>query len=155
MKRVAVFLMVCVLASILKLLPWERADVANLLPIETLVVDYENGRVILKAAEGNCGEGESLKAAMDDMTANAPGELFYGQVARIIVGPNADWVLQAAAKQSLLRLNVAVYQAVETEQLVETLEELEPRLRAQERRGALTTLLDYCVGEAAPQEVTV
>ncbi len=151
MKRVLVLLTACMLASVTGFLPWKQSDAAALLPVETLLVDQSKGKVQLAAMDGLYGEGNNLQEAMEDMASNAPGVLFFGQVTRVIVGMQGREVLQEGARLSLLRLNTAVYCASgRVEKLAGSLAELEPYLRAQEKRGQLTTLLQYCTDGKRP-----
>ena len=151
MKRMMLLLAAAALAAGCGLLPWRSSDAAALLPVETLLLDYEDGQVRLSAADGRSGEGSSLAAAMEDLASRAPGELFVGQVARVAVRPTALRLLPGAAADSLLRLNTAVY-TWETDTL--DIDAGEPYWRAAEQRGTLTTLLQYCTEGKAPVRIT-
>lgn len=155
MKRVLLLLVCSAIISLSGLLPWQRHDAAQLLPVETLLVDYDRRQVNLYAAQGLTGSGASLAEAMDDMADRAPGELFYGQVARVITSPGASALMLQAGIQSRLRLNTAVYLLDgDIAAAAEQVEAMEPRWRAQERRGTMTTLLEFCADGIAPQQIT-
>lgn len=155
MKRLLLLLAVSAAASLCGLLPWQSHDAAELLPVQTLLVDYAGGQVYLRADGGLEGVGDTLAGAMDAMADEAPGELFFGQVTRVVAGRGAAVVLLRAGEQSLLRLNTAVYQAeCAAGALAGTLESLEPYWQARESRGALTTLLSFCADGVPPQQLT-
>jgi len=150
MKRVLLLLTASVMAAALGLLPWKSHDAAQLLPVETLLVDRKADTVRVSAGVLT-GEGGSLSEAMDALAAQAPGEMFFGQVSRVIVGADASALLTEAAKQAELRLNTAVYRVRgSAEALAERVAELEPYWRAQEQRGVLTTLLQFCADGMLP-----
>ena len=150
MKRVLLLLAGLTLASLCGFLPWTRSDAAELLPVETLLVDINEGSVRLTAADGLEGNGVDLAEAMEDMRSQAPGELFFGQVSRVIASDRAVRLLADAAEDGLLRLNTAVYHCVTAATLAATLQDLEPYWQANEQRGSLTTLLEFCADGTRP-----
>ena len=149
MKRVLVLLAGCALAAMTGFLPWKASDAASLLPVSTLLIDVSEGQTVLYAVDELQGAGDDLAAAMEDMASRAPGNLFFGQVERVVVSQDAMRVLYPAAKEALLRLNTAVYCSRELG-FTEEIAELEPYWSAAEQRGTLTTLLECCADGAIP-----
>lgn len=155
MKRMLLLLAASAAAALSGLLPWQSHDAAELLPVQTLLVDYAGGQVYLRAGGGLEGAGRTLPEAMDAMAEEAPGELFFGQVTRVIAGRGASVLLLRAGEQSQLRLNTAVYQIeCAAGALSERVESLEPYWQAQEGRGAVTTLLRFCADGEPPCRLT-
>ena len=151
MKRVIWLLAACALSSLCGLLPWKYSDAADLIPVETLLVDYRDGRVCLAGEDGLFGTGADLTAAMEDMRSRAPGNLFFGQVSRVVAGGRAATLLTAAAREGLLRLNTAIYSVPDAAAaFAEALPDLEPFWQAGETHGQLTTLLEFCADGKAP-----
>lgn len=150
MKRVMLLLAASVLAATTGFLPWKSHDAAQLLPVETLLIDQKADTVRVSAGTLT-GEGSSLPEALEALAAQAPGELFFGQVSRVVVGDGASALLTEAAQQATLRLNTAVYRVRgSVAKLTERVSELEPYWRAQERHGVLTTLLEFCADGTSP-----
>lgn len=150
MKRVLFLLAGFALAALCGFLPWKSGDAADLIPVETLLVDYKDGEVQLFAANGLEGQGKDFGSAMEKMQSQAPGNLFFGQVARVVAGQQAVALLPGAAKDGFLRLNAAVYRCMYAGQMSDEIEDLEAYWRAGEQRGRLTSMLQYCADGTLP-----
>ncbi|MGN0977533.1 MAG: hypothetical protein ACI4PH_05705 [Faecousia sp.] len=72
------------LAALL-LVPSQTGDVGDLLPVELLYIYKENDRICLETDTGEAGEGDSLTAALTDLKATAPGEVFLDTADYLIV----------------------------------------------------------------------
>ena len=67
MKRLLLLLAVSAAASLCGLLPWQSHDAAELLPVQTLLVDYAGGQVYLRADGGPEGVGGALAGALESL----------------------------------------------------------------------------------------
>jgi len=66
------------------LLPFERNDVAKLVPVETLVVSVERETIVLDG--GECmGRGETWQKAWQDLLQSANGTVFLGTAEQIVL----------------------------------------------------------------------
>ncbi len=153
MRRALALLLCSAAAAVLGLLPWQSRDAARLLPVQTLLLDVEAQQVVLRADGGLEGRGRTLEEAMARMSDSAPGELFFGQTARVICGRDTAGLLLRAGLESRLRLSTAVYRVSgRAGSLADRLPELEPLWQARERRCGHTTLLSVCADGALPEE---
>ncbi len=72
-------------AAALLLAPAEATDVGELLPVELLYIYKEDGRVCVQTDTENWGIGDDLTAALTDLKATAPGNLFLETAEYLIV----------------------------------------------------------------------
>ena len=102
MKR---FVLVLVLAAALRIsgvLPFHGSDVAELVPLETLTVDWNGRTVILNG--GLCsGYGEDWDASLEDLRRGAEGIAFLGTVEQIVLTKNAAHLLPDVIRSEALR----------------------------------------------------
>lgn len=117
-------LVLAVLAAVLRisgLLPFETNDVAQLKPVEALVVSVRNGQVVLNGGETQ-GLGEDWASALEDLRRGAEGTLFLGTTEQIVLCGEGKSVLQQIAESEALRPAAVVVYCPE--------EELDPKAAA-------------------------
>lgn len=100
-KRIGVWLFLAVLVGISSMLPFQRNDVAKLVPVEALVVSMERGTVVLNG--GDCqGRGKTWQEAWLDLQNSADGAVFLGTAEQVIlVGAAANLLPQVAWNEQL------------------------------------------------------
>lgn len=81
-----------IIISILFLSPVERLDVAELEPVQTVAVSYENG-VVLQTDTNNKGSGRTVDYALQDLENRTPGVIYLDTAQYLLVAQNAvDYV---------------------------------------------------------------
>lgn len=103
-------LLLAVLAAVLRisgLLPFESSDVAQLNPVETLVISLDGETVTISG--GDCvGIGESWETALADLRLAAEGTLFLGTAEQVVLCGQAKTLLEEIAAGDDLRPAAAV-----------------------------------------------
>ena len=84
---------------------WEKSsagtDVGKLLPVQVVMVSRDEEKVVVQTDTGDFGVGDTLTAAVEDMKASAPGEIFLETAEHLLLAPACMDVLEDAA--ALLR----------------------------------------------------
>lgn len=93
-------------------LPFRSHDTAALLPIRTVQVAMEDGLVHIVSEVGE-GTGKSWTAAVEDLRANAPGEVFFDTAEQIVFCNRAETIAETVAQSGELRPAAQVYFADE------------------------------------------
>lgn len=88
--------------------PRAKTDLGSLLPVETLCVTRERGRVVVSGREVR-GEGRDWASAMENLEATASGAVFLETADRLIVAENAADCLPAICRDERLRPAVQLY----------------------------------------------
>ena len=110
MKSVAVVLLLVIGASLLGVLPFERHDVSELQPAQTLVVEYlQEDQVRLSSDGGLTATGPDWTAAVEQLRRNAQGYLFLNTAERVIFVGRAVTLLPQVAADEVLRPAAQVY----------------------------------------------
>jgi len=102
MKKLILFsvLMAAVAAS--GLIPFERHDVADLKPVQALVVSYDRGYIDLNGGEVR-GRGRTWKEAMADLHRSGSGTVFLSTAEQIILVQSAVRLLPEVLSDGDLR----------------------------------------------------
>ena len=95
------------------LLPCQRRDVAQLIPVEALIVSVEDGAVVLTGKDCQ-GRGESWTEACEDLLQSGEGIVFLETAEQLILAADAVDLLSEAAESGLLRPAAMVCVAVGT-----------------------------------------
>lgn len=94
-----------VLAAALRatgLLPFQSSDVAELVPVQALVVSVEEGKVYLDG--GEClGIGADWDSALQDLKESAEGHVFLGTADHVVLCGEAVSLLQQLIESEALR----------------------------------------------------
>lgn len=102
MKRIVLFVCLAAALRMSGLLPFTGNDVAELVPVEALTVDWKEGQVVLDG--GDCqGYGESWEAALQDLHAGAEGTVFLGTAEQVILSERAVRLLPDVIRSTQLR----------------------------------------------------
>lgn len=95
-KKWSVILFLGVLAGFASVLPFQSSDVAQLVPVETLVVSMDQGEVVLNG--GACqGRGATWQEAWSDLQKGAAGTVFLGTAEQVVLTGGAAELLPDAA----------------------------------------------------------
>lgn len=141
MKKYLLGAAVLLLLSYTGGMPFVKKDTGQLIVVETLAVTKAAQGYHLYGADTN-GAGESLEAALGNLKENAAGQLFMGQMKRIILcGENWGQEIFRETPEEI-PLGAFVYQTQKPLDLVmEELETLEKQLNAREQQeGKIPTV---------------
>ena len=140
MKQLTAAAVLSLAAALLGLLPFSRRDVAELKPVQTLVVETnEGGTVVLTADDNLRGEGPGWEAAVHHMETTCPGYLFLSTAKQVIFVGQASGLVPQVAADPRLRPAADVYLAdgsVKPETATAYLKTRESRLTLNEIRTA-------------------
>ena len=135
-------LLITALALVLKatgLLPFQSADIADLLPLRTLTVDVTADGITLNAGEAS-GTGPTLDAALENLHATATGRAFLATVRQVILSETARELLPRICQWEALRPAAQVVLAPEglpdPEEAADYLETHDPGLTLQQVQAA-------------------
>lgn len=97
--------LIAALAALLRitgLLPFHSSDVAELIPVEALVISIEDGQVVLDG--GDCvGMGDDWALAWQDLEKSAAGHVFLGTADHVILCGEAVALLPQVLENRDLR----------------------------------------------------
>lgn len=134
-------LLITALALVLKatgLLPFQSADIADLLPLRTLTVDVTADGIALNAGEAS-GTGPTLDAALENLHATAAGRAFLATVRQVILSETARELLPQLCRWEALRPAAQVVLCPEAlpepEEAADYLETHDPGLTLQQVRA--------------------
>lgn len=88
--------------SLTGLLPFESRDVASLVPVETLTVDFREEQVVLDGGECQ-GYGADWETALLDLHAGAEGTVFLGTAEQVVLSQSAMSLLPDIIRSEELR----------------------------------------------------
>lgn len=98
-------LILAVLAAALRLtglLPFQSSDVAELIPVQALVISMEDEEILLDG--GDCfGAGTNWEQAWQDLQTGAAGHVFLGTVDHVILCEDAVQLLPRVVDSGILR----------------------------------------------------
>lgn len=106
-KRIGLGLLLLAIVAAAGWLPFQSSDVAQLVPIETLVVSLDDGWVILDGGEA-LGRGKNWEEAWEDLHHGADGRVFLGTVEQVVMSGAAVELLSDAAWNEEIRPAAAV-----------------------------------------------
>ena len=73
--------------------PFEKTDVAKLVPVSALTLVRKDGELYVTSDRGDAGTGETLEEALDDMEMTCSGKIFLDTVEFLLVSPGSvNWV---------------------------------------------------------------
>ena len=99
-------LLVCALAG---WLPFESHDVAELEPVQTLLLTAEQGKLCLQAEGGECGTGASWDEAVQSFLETSDGAVFLQTAETVILKGDLPAATQAVVEARTLRPATGVY----------------------------------------------
>lgn len=74
-------------------------DIGKLQPVQVVYLSSNRGQIILQTDTGDCGVGENLKEAFDDMKASASREVFLDTADYLLLSPECESLIPAMAKK--------------------------------------------------------
>jgi len=102
MKRIILLVCAAAVLRMTGLMPFTGHDVADLVPVEALTVDWKSGQVVLDG--GSCqGYGKDWEAALQDLAAGAEGTVFLGTVEQVVLTSGAVRLLPDVIRSDRLR----------------------------------------------------
>ena len=78
------FIPVALFLTLIFGLPFQEHNIAQILPVRSLQVDYRDNKVRLCSDAGE-GTGETFLQAVEDLKKNAPGEIFFPTTEHLIL----------------------------------------------------------------------
>ena len=109
MKKWGYLVLLCtVIAAAAAAMPFERNDVAQLVPVEALVIFIEDGELVLDG--GDCqGRGKTWETAWRDLKQSAEGTVFLSTAEVVVLSGAAVEVLRDIAWNEELRPAAELY----------------------------------------------
>ena len=133
------------------LLPFRGQDPADLLPVQTLVMDCREGQVYLYGDGGLVGQGASPAQAMDTLVQNAPGRAYLSQTEHLAVTQRALDQVGELYEAASLRLACGVFRL--SGEILPKPEDLTDYLTAWSKRNTPCRLARLLDGELAGEAV--
>ena len=104
----SIFLALVLIAAAASAMPFERNDVAQLVPVEALVISAEDGELMLNG--GACkGRGKTWEDAWKDLKESAEGTVFLSTTEYVVLTGGAAKMLQNVAWNTELRPAAELY----------------------------------------------
>ena len=88
-------------------------DVSELVPVQALVIDAQNGEITVTADTQDVGRGGSLDAALSDLRAGCAGALFTQTAEHVIVTSRAWYLTPQVCVSRQLRPAAKLYRTME------------------------------------------
>ena len=103
---------IAVLLSVFGFSPFTPTDVAQLAPVQTIVISAPGGLVRVDCGEKLTGQGQDLMEALEDLKAGVEGEVFLATAQQIVVVGGVDIWSQLVQAEGL-RPAARLYQSSE------------------------------------------
>ena len=87
-------------------------DVSELVPVQALVIDAQDGEITVAADTQDVGRGGSLDAALSDLRAGCAGALFTQTAEHVILTQKAWFLMPQVCVSAQLRPAAKLYRAV-------------------------------------------
>lgn len=102
MKRIVLFVCLAAALRMAGLLPFSGSDVADLVPVEALTVDWKANQVVLNG--GDCkGYGADWTSALEDLRQSGEGTVFLGTAEQVILSEAAVRLIPDVIRSAELR----------------------------------------------------
>lgn len=102
MKRIVLFVLLAAALRMTGLLPFSGSDVAELVPVEALTVDWKRNQVVLKGEDCQ-GRGEDWEAALEDLRRGGNGKVFLGTTEQVVMSEAAVHLMPDVIRSGDLR----------------------------------------------------
>ena len=109
MKKLCKLLLLAAVLLALGLLPFRASDVAELIPVRTVVITRAGDAYQVDVGQGLKALGKTLAEALDRMRREAPGEIFFRTAEQVVVTRDAADVVPQAAQSPDLRPAAGLY----------------------------------------------
>ena len=113
MKRICIFFLALAGLAYFGLLPFRAHDVAQLLPVETVIVTRDGGQYCVDIGAGVRAVGRTLSEALDRLQEQVSGVLFFQTAEQVIVTEAAADAIPAVAEQARFRPAAGLYSSPE------------------------------------------
>lgn len=102
MKQIIWVALLAAAVSLTGLFPFKSNDVADLVPVQALLVDVRDDRVVLDG--GDCqGSGVDWTSALEDLRQSGEGTVFLGTAEQIVLSQSATALLPDVIRSADLR----------------------------------------------------
>ena len=112
MKRVAWIAAGIALLALIGMPRGKRSDVAELVPVQALIIDAEQGKITITTDTGDTGSGASLDAAFSDLRAGCAGQLFTQTAEHVLLTARAWYLMPQVSVSQQLRPAAKLYRVV-------------------------------------------
>ena len=109
MKRLYFYIAAAAALFLLKLLPLQGTDVAELLPVRVMLVEAEDGLVRVRCDHDAEGAGKNWELALADLQSSAEGQVFFGTIEHVVLAPSAWYLMPRLAASTELRPAAKLY----------------------------------------------
>ncbi len=90
--------------------PFQRTDVSELLPIQTLSLRVSDGWCLLETDSGLWGQGRSFASALEDLKRTAPGVVELSTAKQLVVCAGAEKYADELLSMDVLRPGTELYE---------------------------------------------
>lgn len=97
MKRPVIYAAAAALALLARF-PFQKSDVAQLRPVEVLMVSASEGVVTTQTDTGDLGMGDTLRASLEDLKKTTAGEIFFDTADYLLVTEESVPLLEELAE---------------------------------------------------------
>lgn len=155
MRRWIMYGIAFAVAVVLDLSPFRGTDVGKLLPVETVRICRENGKILLQTDTGDAGKGADISEALLDLKATTAGNVFLETADYLLVQLGCEEMLPELA--GILRPSCGVCVEVgeaELEKVAKFFAAHEPQVTLQDWRSEKVHLPILVVKEGRMELVT-
>ena len=109
MKKLKAVILILLVLWALGRLPFRARDVAELLPVRTVLIGREGKIITVDVGAGAKGTGATLHAALDSLRERVTGKVFFGTAEQVILTEEAADVLPQALEEPAFRPAAGIY----------------------------------------------
>ena len=114
MKKLLWILLALAVLAYFGLLPFHASDVAQLLPVETVIVTRSGTQYRVDVGAGVEGVGDSVRAALDALREHASGIVFFQTAEQVVVSEEATDAVEEIVTDEQFRPSAGLYRTDET-----------------------------------------
>ena len=115
MKKLLKFLLILAVLCALGVLPFHATDVAELLPVRTVIVTRSGKELTVDVGAGVKAVGNTLSDALRTLRQEVTGELFFQTAEQVVLAEDARDALPQAVNEPSFRPAAAIYVTPETD----------------------------------------
>lgn len=109
MKKLFVIILLFAGLAYFGILPFRAHDVAELLPVETVIVSREDGQIRIDVGAGVHALGRTLSEALAHLREQVSGFVFFQTAEQVIVQENAADTVSEIVEESAFRPAAGIY----------------------------------------------
>jgi hypothetical protein len=130
------WLLLLILGALILWKPFVATDVARLKPVDVIRVTTHGSDVLVETDTGEMGKGKNLEIAFSDLKNTASGEIFLETADRLLISPEAVFLLPELTDYLRPGCNICVEMgAVELDAVGDFLDIHEPAVTLQDHRA--------------------